>query len=843
MMSTLKDILVSGVGKAKELPQKIAAIPAKVASWSQKTQIIVAACTAGTLMVASVGGVAIYQHNSNKQVETVAEVDTEPVAVVEETELPEAVFATEIIEIPDFVTCTVSGSSIEKDLTLYIKGSDKKKIEGQQFEIKLISPNDKSKLTDAIAAIDEINEQIEALNSEASEDEDSEEKNTSATTSDESSAVSSTTGNGTLTLETEEETTESTEAGEEIVYISSVTGEEVTDEESLLYAKEQAIEAYAEVLASLDGDTYTDSDSDGMIYIDSITEGDYLACLVPAASYDPENYTVKVNVKEHIEYEAVEDIEDKTVSESKAGDVEETHEDVVVEETLTDTVEWVDSRVETTAGTYSEAKASLAAGSKGEAGKSITVGVSKKDETETEGADNGSTDDGTEEPKENENNVNNQVKPEGEGGESVNLESVALRSRTSTRNRTATAMALSTRNTLTTATTLGTRSNSGKIRTVSKSSNETGGEATASLTLTVDNNKLYQCQDKSLSQTTVSVNWANTEYPVKLQINGEEQADTSATLDAAKFSAGTVTVTATVKGANEVEQTVSVDVTIVSGTTALTDASGHALYKDNKGAAAATVADYTSADQTFYYKSSEESYKYYGWQTINGIRYYYDKNGNRVTGTQVIMGNKYNFGSDGALLTSGYGIDVSKWQGSIDWSKAKSAVSFAIIRAGFRGSSGALSVDSYAGTNIKNAKANGVKVGLYVYSRAVNEVQAVEEASLAISVAKQYGGISLPIYIDMEADNQKSLTTAQRDAIVIAFCKTVKNAGYQAGVYANKNWLTNYLTPSSYTGYSIWCAQYNTSCTYGGRYDIWQYSSKGSIPGINGNVDLDQSFF
>jgi GH25 family lysozyme M1 (1,4-beta-N-acetylmuramidase) len=263
---------------------------------------------------------------------------------------------------------------------------------------------------------------------------------------------------------------------------------------------------------------------------------------------------------------------------------------------------------------------------------------------------------------------------------------------------------------------------------------------------------------------------------------------------------------------------------------------------DENGQTPATYKDYSST-ATYYYQSEEKDATYYGWQTIDGTRYYFDKDGNKVTGTQVIMENQYNFGSDGALLTSGYGIDVSKWQGSIDWAQASSAVSFAIIRAGFRGSNGGISVDSYAGTNITNAKANGVKVGLYFYSRAVNEVQAVEEASVAISIARQYGGISLPIYIDMEADEQKSLSTAERDAIVLAFCATVKNAGYQAGVYANKNWLTNYLTPSSYTGYSIWCAQYNTSCTYGGRYDIWQYTSKGSIPGISGNVDLDQSFF
>lgn len=79
--------------------------------------------------------------------------------------------------------------------------------------------------------------------------------------------------------------------------------------------------------------------------------------------------------------------------------------------------------------------------------------------------------------------------------------------------------------------------------------------------------------------------------------------------------------------------------------------------------------------------------------------------------------------------------------------------------------------------------------------------------------------------------------------IVMAFCRTVQNSGYSAGVYANKNWLTNYLSPSGYGGISIWVAQYNTQCTYKGRYDIWQYSSKGSIPGIGGNVDLNTSYF
>ncbi len=282
-------------------------------------------------------------------------------------------------------------------------------------------------------------------------------------------------------------------------------------------------------------------------------------------------------------------------------------------------------------------------------------------------------------------------------------------------------------------------------------------------------------------------------------------------------------------------------VSVSGASDALKTADGKTLYTDNKG----TVATYGTYNPsgTYYVVTKEEETIYYGWQEINGARYYFDENGNKVTGKQTINGATYNFGSDGVLLTSGTGIDVSKWQGNINWSEASKNISFAILRVGFRGSSGNIAVDPKFARNIQEAKNNGVRVGVYFYSIAMNEAQAVEEASLAVQQVKQYGGVSLPIYIDMEDSTQKSLSTAERDAIVMAFCRTVQNSGYSAGVYANKNWLTNYLTPSSYGGISIWCAQYNTQCTYSGRYDIWQYSSKGSVPGISGNVDMNISYF
>ncbi len=276
----------------------------------------------------------------------------------------------------------------------------------------------------------------------------------------------------------------------------------------------------------------------------------------------------------------------------------------------------------------------------------------------------------------------------------------------------------------------------------------------------------------------------------------------------------------------------------------LKDSKGNQLYLDSEGKTEATAADYEKG-KTYYYK--EAAYTYYGWQTIDGSTKYFDGNGNYVTGEQVIQGVKYNFGSDGALLVNGVGIDVSKHQGSIDWSQAGPAVSFAIVRCGYRGMyDGQLHEDSYFYKNMSGAKSNGVSTGIYVYSTALNEAEAVAEASMAVSMANKAGGCSLPIFIDMEDSvrGQRSLSNDQRTAIINAFCSTVQSGGYKAGVYANKTWMTNYINTSSLSSSCyIWVAQYNTSCSYTGRKSIWQYSSKGSIPGIKGNVDVNKSYF
>lgn len=320
---------------------------------------------------------------------------------------------------------------------------------------------------------------------------------------------------------------------------------------------------------------------------------------------------------------------------------------------------------------------------------------------------------------------------------------------------------------------------------------------------------------------------------------------------------GSVKITATTVEKDAVTgKEVSASCTITVGsnaasdtTTKLKDKNGNQLYVKNADGSyrEAVYADYFTASE--FYMKTEGQYAYTGWQTINGKTYFYDKSGKPVTGTQIIQGVTYNFGSDGAIQTSvngsKFGIDISRHNGKIDWNAVKSSgVDYVIIRCGYRGSSsGALITDQNFQSNIKGATAAGLKVGIYVFSQAVNEVEAVKEASLAVSLAKGYK-LTYPIFIDTESSGGRAdkIDVATRTAVVNAFCQTVQSAGYQAGIYASKSWFETKLSMGSIGNYRIWLAQYAAAPTYSGRYDMWQYSSKGTISGINGKVDLNLSY-
>ncbi len=314
-------------------------------------------------------------------------------------------------------------------------------------------------------------------------------------------------------------------------------------------------------------------------------------------------------------------------------------------------------------------------------------------------------------------------------------------------------------------------------------------------------------------------------------------------------SEGTAVITGTCGGA-KADWQVTVTKNFMGDTvTKLKDKKGNQIYVKNEEGkyVEAVYADYYNDKRLYLRKANAECF-YTGWQTIDGHTYFYDKNGNYVTGEQIIQGAKYSFDSQGRMSNNSgvLGIDVSKWNGSIDWNAVKnSGVSYVIIRCGYRGSStGALIEDPKFASNIKGAKAAGLKVGVYFFSQAVNEAEAVEEASMALNLVSGYG-LEYPVFLDVEASNGRgdAIDAATRTAVCRAFCATIQNSGYKAGIYANKTWLTSKINAGSLTDYKIWLAQYASAPSYTTtRYDMWQYTSKGNISGISGSVDMNISY-
>lgn len=193
------------------------------------------------------------------------------------------------------------------------------------------------------------------------------------------------------------------------------------------------------------------------------------------------------------------------------------------------------------------------------------------------------------------------------------------------------------------------------------------------------------------------------------------------------------------------------------------------------------------------------------------------------------------------------GIDVSKWNQTIDWEAVKEdGVEFAIIRCGYRGSStGYLIIDPLYEENIVGAINAGIPVGVYFFTQAVNEVEAVEEASMVINLITKYD-VDYPVFLDSEsaggngrADN---LTVEQRTRNHKAFLQTIASAGYATGIYGSTNWLNGRLDMNELSSYNTWLAQYADVPTYEGYYHMWQYTSKGKIAGISTNVDLNLSY-
>ena len=186
-------------------------------------------------------------------------------------------------------------------------------------------------------------------------------------------------------------------------------------------------------------------------------------------------------------------------------------------------------------------------------------------------------------------------------------------------------------------------------------------------------------------------------------------------------------------------------------------------------------------------------------------------------------------------------IDVSTWNGNIDWNKVyKSGVRYAMIRSSF-GVENPNQVDNKFVRNITNAQRAGVKCGIYHYSYAKSAAEAKKEADFCLKTIKNYK-IDLPVAFDIEDSSQTHLGKDTLTSIVIAFCDRIKSAGYRPMLYCNPNWLCNYLHKDKLINkYDIWLANWGVSAP---SYNcaIWQYSENGSVPGISGSVDMNWIF-
>ncbi len=254
----------------------------------------------------------------------------------------------------------------------------------------------------------------------------------------------------------------------------------------------------------------------------------------------------------------------------------------------------------------------------------------------------------------------------------------------------------------------------------------------------------------------------------------------------------------------------------------------------------ATVAPANAENQTLTWVSSDNSVA-----TV-------DQNGNVMsvnTGTAIITVITTD-GSKSANCTinvinavdvgneSIKGIDVSKWQGVINWDKvAGSGIQFAMIRSSF----GSSSTDPYYETNYTGAKASGIAVGVYHYSYATTVAKAATEVQFLISKlqGKQF---EYPICVDIEDSSMSTLSKKALTDIAITYLDALSNAGYYPMIYANKTWFTTKLDDTQLAGYDHWLAQWGSSITYTGEVGIWQYSSSGTVSGISGKVDMDTSF-
>lgn len=233
----------------------------------------------------------------------------------------------------------------------------------------------------------------------------------------------------------------------------------------------------------------------------------------------------------------------------------------------------------------------------------------------------------------------------------------------------------------------------------------------------------------------------------------------------------------------------------------------------------------------------DSSYQYTHVDVRTGYPWY----GDEVQGNGTVTDDFYRYyniskNADSEPSSGILGIDVSEWQGNINWSHVKTdGVKFAIIRAGI-----GHRVDDQFANNYAGCKSNSVPVGAYWYSKATTVAEAKQEAQdfLAALKGKTF---EYPVYMDLEESAQFALGKAKCSELVDAFLTVLEQAGYYAGLYCSTSYLNSHVSESVRKRYTIWCADYRGNCGYTGDYGIWQPGT-GTIYGIDTEVDLDYAY-
>ena len=308
-----------------------------------------------------------------------------------------------------------------------------------------------------------------------------------------------------------------------------------------------------------------------------------------------------------------------------------------------------------------------------------------------------------------------------------------------------------------------------------------------------------QAKTNQNNKYSVRVNAA--EEPVT--VDGSQQETTKESQETTSLSKETSTIETSTTETSTVQESSTTDITTTQPVTETTTQ-------------APTVETTTQAPTTEAPTTSKKT----AWGESNG-KFYNDKL-KQITGAVA------------------KGLDVSHHQGKIDWEKvSKSDVDFVIIRCGY-GNDLKSQVDKYFAQNVAGCEKYNIPYGIYIYSYALNVSDAKSEANHVLRLIKSTGAKpTYPIYIDYEDLSQNGLTPKQLGNFATAFFNKTIAAGYKAGVYANLNWWTNKLTDSRFNQWTKWVAQYNSACSYTKPYQIWQSTSTGKVPGVNGNADLN----